>query len=449
MKNPHSTFTIKNTFAIAALLLFTTAFVQAQEKKVLSVEEAVRTGIENSNTLSISRMKVKAAEERAGEISASRLPSLKFQGGYTRLSDVPPFVFTPPFPNATPITIAPVILDNYTLKLSAAQPVFTGFKLESLQEAAQYNSKAAQSDLAKDKVDLVWTIRNAYWNLYKAMEFRKLAEENLSALKAHLKDVEAMYAAGMITQNDVLKVQVQVADADYRRLEVRNQAQVAMVGLNNLLRLPLNTELELSSRVNNQKRSLESLDSYLQKAMGTRPDITSAEMRVKAGQEGITAAKAAWYPQVNVFAEYNYNNPNQRIVPARSQFDGTWAAGVQLSMDVWNWGQTTKQTNQAEAQLAQAQEALSLTKDGIAVEVTQAWITVAQSYEKLPVTEKAIAQAQENYRVISERFKNGTATSTDVTDAETALTQARINYTQAVVDYEIAALRLQKAMGLE
>jgi outer membrane protein TolC len=148
-----------------------------------------------------------------------------------------------------------------------------------------------------------------------------------------------------------------------------------------------------------------------------------------------------------VFAEYNYNNPNMRIVPARSQFDDTWAAGIQLTMDVWNWGLNSSQTQQAEAQLAQAIDADLLTKESIQIEVMQAYTLMKQASDKIPVTETSIKQAEEQVRTINIRFKNGNAIMTDVLDAETALLLAKMNKVQAIIDLEIAKVKLEKSIG--
>lgn len=119
-----------------------------------------------------------------------------------------------------------------------------------------------------------------------------------------------------------------------------------------------------------------------------------------------------------------YNNPNQRILPNREQFDATWDLGVQVSMDLWNWGQTANKVGQAEAQFAQAKESRSL-QDAINVEVTQAYLTMRQMSEKINVAKQTVEQATENQRVTAQRFKNGIATSTDALDADFTLMQSK------------------------
>jgi outer membrane protein TolC len=359
---------------------------------------------------------------------------------------VPPFIVSLPIPGTTPFTIAPVILDNYVMKLSAAQPVFTGFKLENLEESAELAAKAVQSDYDKDKIELIAMIKTQYWLYVKARQFVKVAKENVEMLKAHLKDVEILNKAGMAQLNDILKLQVQVSEAEYRLLEANNQKQLAMMGLNNALRLPLTTNLETTDNPSEAGIQIP-IDKMLTDAIEFRPDVKAADFRVKASASQVKVAEASWYPQVSVFAEYNYNNPNMRIVPARSQFDDTWAAGIQLTIDIWNWGLNSSQTQQAEAQLAQAIDADLLTKESIQIEVMQAYTLMKQASDKIPVTETSIKQAEEQVRTINLSFTNGNAIMTDVLDAETALLLAKMNKVQAIIDLEIAKVKLEKSIG--
>ncbi|MBK9248048.1 MAG: TolC family protein [Ignavibacteria bacterium] len=219
--------------------------------------------------------------------------------------------------------------------------------------------------------------------------------------------------------------------------------------MNNYLGQPLTTELELTTIAQSSATDARSWENSIETARTQRPEVRAAELRMKAGEEGVTMAKSAWYPQVSIGAHYNFNNPNQRIQPPRTQFDGTWDVGVNVSMNLWNWGITSEQTSQAELQVIQAQDAIGQIKDGINVEVTQSYLSLAQAKEKLKVAQEGIKQADENLRLTNERLKNGVALSTDVIDADYALLLTKTNLTNAIVDVELAVARLQKALGEE
>jgi outer membrane protein len=420
----------------------------SQGKRPMSIEEAIQIGLENSKTLHIASMKVLAADARSSEANAARLPSLKLQAGYARLSEIDPFAVQVPF-YPLPITISPIVLNNYSTRLALQQPLFTGFRLEKSAAAAEYAAEAASYDLSRDKTDLVFNIKNGYWDLYKAKEIKRVVDENVELVKAHLTDVENMMAQGLATKNELLKVQVQLSSSQLAQIDASNSVMIAMMTLNNLIGLPIQTEIDLTSAI--QPQSIENQPSaeIAQEAIETRADLKAAEMRVQANEASVTAAKGSWYPQVSLYGNYYYSRPNPRILPTKDEFKNTWDLGVNLSFDIWNWNTVKHQVDQGEAALAQSREATEQLKDAITLEANQANLVLLQSRKKIKVAEKGVEQADENYRITKNKFTSGTATNTDLLDAEVALLRAKVNYTTSLVDDELAQARMMKAIGNE
>ncbi len=425
------------------------AAAYAQTERRLTVEQALDLALENSKALHASLMRVNHADARASETNANRLPSLRVTGAYTRLSNVPPFtVALPPQLGGNSFTLAPSLVNNYTLKASLEQPLFTGFKLDAAGSAADLAARAAEQDLARDRADVLYQVRAAYWSLFKATEFKKVIDETVEQVKAHLRDVQSMMDQGMVTTNDVLKVQVQLSDAQVRQIEANNNVQLAMIGLNNLIGIPLQTRIIIDSEVGRPSDTHDqNLDALIAQALEQRPEVKAMEYRVKAADAGVRAARGGWWPQVFLAANYYYNRPNQRIQPVQDAFKDTWDITIAVSLDIWNWGKTLHQSDQAHAQLEEARDALSQLKDAVTLEVTQSFLNLHQAKERIRVAEQGVQQAQENYRITHKRFREGLAQNSDLLDAEVALLQARTTYTQARVDFELAAAHLQKAIG--
>lgn len=416
----------------------------AQEKLNLTIDQAIEIGLQNSKMLHSSLMKVKSAEAKMKEVNALRLPSLKLNAGYRRLSKVDPFSITTPFGT---FDISPSILDNYSAQLSLMQPVFTGFKLLANSDLNEQLSNATNEEYNKDKSELIYNVKNSYWSLFKAIQFKKVMDETVSQVTAHVEDAKNLEKVGMMTKNDILKIEVQLSNALYQQADAENIVKLAAVALNNTIGTPLSTKIEILSGANLIPVQLEELSKLIEQAIDRRPEVKAADSRIKAGEAGVTIAKSNWYPQLSIGANYYYSRPNQRILPTRDQFDGTWDAGVNLSINVWDWMTTKHQTDQAEAQLAQAVDGLGMIKDGVTLEVTQNFFNVNQSKKKIDIADLSVKQAEENLRVTNDKFKNGLATSSELVDAETALIGAKTNYTTSVVDYELSKAKLDKSIG--
>ena len=433
----------KINFILLLFVLFNVT-INAQEKLSLTVEQAIEIGLQNSKTLHSSLMKVKSSEARVSEMNALLLPSLKLSAGYRKLSSVEAFSIQGP---TGPITIAPTILNNYSAQFTLSQPLFTGFRLLSSANIAEYTASATGEEFNKDKVELVFNIKNAYWSLFKASQLKKVMDENVQMVKAHLDDAKNLMKVGMMTQNDVLKLEVQLSDMMFKQIDAENAVKLSTVALNNVLGISLDTNIEIVSDVNLTPSNYDELNKLIGDAVEKRSEIKSADYRVKASEAGVTMAKSSWYPQISLYGNYYYSRPNQRIFPSKDEFKDTWDAGVNLSLNVWDWLTTAYQTEQAEATLAQAVYGVGIIKDNITLEVTQNYLNMSQSKRKIEISQLTIKQADENMRITADKFKNGLAMSSEVIDAETAQSTAKINYTNSIVDYELAKARLDKSIG--
>ncbi|MDP3581394.1 MAG: TolC family protein [Ignavibacteria bacterium] len=430
--------------ATAAIILITASLSLAQEKLQLTVEQAIETGLQNSKMLHSSLMKVKGAEAKVKEANALRLPSLKLSARYTRLSEVDPFVISTPFGS---FPIAPGIFDTWGAQASLFQPLFTGFRLVGNIEMNEQLSNATNEEYNKDRSELVFNVKSAYWSLFKATQFKKVMDETVDQIKAHVEDAKNLEKAGMMTKNDILKLDVQLSNVMYQQIEAENAVKLTMVALNNTIGISLNTQIAIASTAKLTESNFDEVEKLITDATQIRPEVKAADARVRASEAGITLAKSSWYPQVSLYGNYYYSKPNQRIMPTQNKFDGTWDAGVNLSVNVWDWMTTAHQTDQAEAQAAQAKDGLGMIKDGITLEVTQNYLNMKQAYKKVNLAELTVRQAEENMRVTSDKFKSGLATSADVIDAETALISAKTNLSASTVDCELAKAKLDKSIG--
>lgn len=435
---------MKTLSCVSSLVVLAIGVSPAQQTLRLSVDEAVRIGLEKSKAIHASMMRVQFADARASEAGALMLPTVKLSGSYSRLSDIPASVLNTPFGL---VQISPVVLNNYNLRLSVQQPLFTGFRLERNSDIADLTSQAAQRDFEKDKSELVFNMKSAYWNLSKALQLQKVVEENVEQIRAHMKDAENLKKQGLATSNDVLKVQVQFSDAQLRQIDAQSNVQLARIALNSAVGLPLETHVELVSDIRHDARQFPGLNELVTRAMQKRPDIQSMEYRVKAGDAAVSLAQSNWWPQVMLTGSYVTARPNQRIFPIQDTFNDTWDVSVGVSFDIWNWGSTIHQTDQARAQQAQIEDSYGLLRDAIVLDVTRNYLNLSRSRERIAVAEQGVSQAEENFRVTSERFKQGLGTNTDLLDAEVALLQAKTNLTQALVDFGLAEASLERAIG--
>jgi len=426
-------------------LLIVFGVIGAQER-TLTLEESLQIGLQNSKQIKISQAALKSSEAKITEVGSQMLPQLSFGASYTRLSDVKPFAVTVPF-SPTPITIQETILNNYQLKFSLQQPLFTGFRLSSLKSAAEYNSKAVELEHTKEINEEALRIHQAFWNYYKAQKVLQLVEENLKSLEKHLIDTKNFLENGLVTRNDLLKLEVQYSNTELKRIEAKNAVALTKTAFNKSVGLPLNSDTQITADDPQAISVTTKFDDLLNEALQSREEIKSLEYKIKAGEENIDATQSGWFPSVFLFGDYYYSRPNQRIMPLEDRFEDTWAVGVSLSWNIWDWGETSAKTTQAEQQLIQAETTYQIIKENIELEVYKDYLTALSEFEKVNVSKKSVEQAEENYRITKDKYNQQLATSTDLIDAEVALLNAKTNLTNALVDLKLAKTKLEKSVG--
>lgn len=441
---------MKKIFKIIAFMSFAaTAIAQTP----LTLQDAIQIGIENSKTLKISELNVDMAQEKSSEVNANRWASLAFKGGYTRLSTIPSFLVTIPantiFPGS-PEESFPFyqnVYNYYNLQLQLVQPIFTGMQLENSAKAAEWTAQASTYDSKADESSLKVQIATAYWNFYNALQAKEFTQENLERANLHYKQAEDMMTQGMLTQSDVLSAKVQVSNSQLQLLDAENKVRLAAVNLNNVLGVPLTTEYTVSSIPQAGDTTMPQMVDLLHQALDKRSELQSLKLKYQAADAAVAAAWGAYLPQILVVGDYYYQRPNQRIQPPIDAFKDTWDAGIQISLPIWNWGQTGSKVDEARAQREQADWAERQAADNVYLDVTQSYLNFKEAKDRIAVAETAVNDAEENYRISDQKFKVGLVTNIDLKDVESALLQAKLNYSQALTDLEIARVNLEKATG--
>jgi outer membrane protein len=414
--------------------------------QTLTLEESIELGLKNSKDLKISSSKLISSDAKMSEVGSQMLPKLSLSASYTRLSDIPPFEITTPF-TPDPIKLYDIILNNYNVKLSLQQPLFTGFRLSSLKNAAEYNYKALEEKYDEDINNAAFEIHSAFWNYYKAEQIKDLIEENLKQTALHLEDTRNFLENGLVTRNDLLKLEVQYSNTELMKIDAENNVELARVAFNKAIGIELNSPSDLVIKEIKPSNYEYDFEEILAEAQKNRSDLKSLEYKIQASEENIDAARAGWFPSVFLYGDFYYSRPNQRILPPEDKFNETWDVGVSLNWDLWNWGKTSSLTTQAEENKFQAEMILSKLKDAVEIEVYQLYLNYKKSLDRINVIQKSIEQAEENYRITKEKYNSQLATSNDLIDAEVSVLQAKTNLTNALVDYELSRLTLEKTIG--
>ncbi len=206
-----------SVFAVMALALCAAPALRAaaDAPRVVDLEECLRLGFANDAGLRADELETRIADARIHEMQGQYLPSLSLQGGYSRLSDVARGSMSVSFPRPWLATITfPSSLDNSTtFRLALQQPLFTGQRIASSIRQAEALRDSSKGDLGKSRLDLRYSITEAFWNLAKAKTQVQAIGQSVTQSDTHLADAKKLLDQGMATNNDVLQAQMRLEDS--------------------------------------------------------------------------------------------------------------------------------------------------------------------------------------------------------------------------------------------
>jgi outer membrane protein TolC len=411
----------------------------------LTLDEAIRRGLDTSHRIAEATARGDAAEAVVGIRRAATLPQIAAQGGYTRTNHVDEFGIL--LPNNQLRVIYPDVPDNYRTRLDLQWPIYTGGRLDALERAARIDATASADEIAAARSDLTLEMTRAYWALVMAAESLRVVQEAVGRAAAHLKDVHNQLDAGLVPPNDVFTVQAQESRQRMLAVQALANRDVAEAELGRLVGAAPGVALEPADAPAPAPASTTPLPSLIDAARQQRPERAALEKRVRAAGERTRAASAGTKPVVAVAGGVDYARPNPRIFPREGAWRTSWDAGVNVNWPLFDGGRARSEMAEAAAQTRALQERLADFDASLAAEIRQRIREVEASRAAIAAAADAVRSAAEARRVLGDRFAAGVATPTDVLDAQVALLQAELDRTQAMANAHLADARLARTLG--
>ena len=258
---------------------------------------------------------------------------------------------------------------------------------------------------------------------------------------------QAFYDVGIIPRNDLLYAEVELANGRQFLLRAENGLEMAKSKFNTLLRREINAPVEIEDILND--RPFETpLDACIAAALENRPEIRSYPSVWNRRGASSSSRKSEYYPNVGLVGNYARYGDTPGVAGSPYKDQESWYVMAVANWNFWEWGKTKNRVDAGLSRENQAADILTNIRDQITLEVKNAFLLLHEAEKQVQVAKKAIEQAEENFRINTERYREQVGTSTDVIDAQTLLTKARSDYYNALGDFSISRARLERAMGV-
>lgn len=436
---------------ITVLALFTVALfphpVFAQEP--LTLEASIDIALKNSVTIDSAKEGVKAATAQKREAITGFLPKFNTSYSYTRLNEAPFSRFEglpAPFSALNGTEVPAGTQNNYNWTIEARQPLFTGGGLIANYQASRIGEDTALLEEKAKYQDVVQEVKIAYYDILRAQKILETASQSVKMLTAHRDVAQNYFQVGMIPKNDLLHAEVELANGKQTLVKAQNAVELTKARFNTVLKRKIFAPVEVVGILTYQPLK-QSFEECLNIAQQSRLELKISSLRAAQAGKLVNAARSEYFPTLSFVANYGRFGDNPSVTGSDFKDAESWYLMGVASWNFWEWGRTKFRVDTNKAKENQALNAQKELNDQIALEIKYAYLILQEAEKQIAVSQQVIEQAEENFRISEERYKERVATSTEVLDAQTLLTKAKSEYANALGDYNINYAKLQRAMG--
>lgn len=334
--------------------------------------------------------------------------------------------------------VGPMFLGGVKLE----QPLYMGGKIQAAYKMSVLGNEMAQMNETLTATNVILQTDNAYAQVVKAKEMKKVAEKYNELLTELLRNVESARKHGLKPQNDVLKVQVKLNESELSMRKADNALRLATMNLCHLIGKPLNEEIQVAGGFPEIERHMA-----VQVAdVSARPEYAILEKKESIARQQIKLNRSELLPKVGIQGAFNYLHGFE--LNDETLFDkGSFSVLLNVSVPIYHFGERSNKVKAAKAQLEQTRLERENLNEQMLLELTQAANNLDEAKLECELADRSLAQAEENMRVSRSQFDVGLETLSDHLEAQVLWQQAYETTVDAHYQLYLNYVKYRKAAG--
>ncbi len=442
----------------------------------LSLDECIEMALQNNRRISIADRRVLIARDRVSEAIAMTLPRLSAEGRFTSRNNdsgiqrpeaslqnrlrqsltqaaatslveqaglTPTGQFLQPSGAGTSFSGTFSERDVWTGTVSLLVPIYDFGLSKYTREAHEGRVDTARYDARRERQDVAFAVSQAYYRVLEAEKIKGVVEESIGLVERQLGNARDFLSQGLVAANDVLAVEVQLAERRQELSQAENNIQLAIATLNRQVGADVTQPTTIVDILEVEPWRGQFTDA-LMLAIDTRPDLASLRRQIEIARDEYRATRAdGTAPRVFGFADYNWSSDEFLL-------NNEWlSGGVAIQVPIFDGGVTIARLQRQRKEIAETVDRYDERVDDIVLDIKQSYLNVNEAAGRIPVARKAVELAQENLRIVRDQYGEGLLTSADILIEEDRLARSRSNYFRSLYDYHESYARLINAVGAE
>lgn len=401
------------------------------EKNIdMTLDKCIELALGNNPQINAAFHDILASDARIKQVWANYFPQLSWQTGYTKIKQL----------QLSDALGKNLTFNYYVLGQVTLQQMLYDFGVTQNQATIKrLDYEAYKTTLSATINDVIYQTKDAYYNLLFAFENRRVAEDTVKKFEMFYNQAKAFYEIGMNPKVDVTIAEVNLSNAKLQLIQADNAVNLAVAKLNNVMGVPFIDKYNVQERLKYQPVDV-SFNQSIEIAREARPELKLAELKVESANQTMKLVKKSYFPTLSIEGQY------QRGGKSWNSNYG-YNIGGYLNFPTINGMLIKNEIKEArylyDKEIANAKN----TQNTIYLEIQNAFLTLEEKKNQMPVAILGVKQAKENYELSYGRYRVGEASPTELKDAQINYQQAQLTYYNALYQYNSSKAALEKAIG--
>lgn len=338
--------------------------------------------------------------------------------------------------------------------LSVTQPIYAGGKIVAANRLADVSLRIAREQRRKTRMDVLADADNAYWSYVAVLAKVRMVQAYLAQIDTVYAQTQVALEAGMLTQNDLLRIDARRSQVTYQLQQATSGADLCRMALCRTIGVELDTPLEVAD----MEVAVEEVPDLGEYDLAQRPEMQMLAQQVQARTQQMKMTRADFLPTLGLQVGWSaYGNakikgtaegPDGQMHPYTQEIKGNgWTGFLSLKVPLFHWGEGIKKVRRAKVDIDNARLSLERNRRMMDLEVNQAIQNVMTGRVLITTAATALRQADESLRNMADRYDVGMSTLTDMLDAQAQWQTSYANLIEARAQYSIYVTEYRRVTG--
>jgi outer membrane protein len=446
--------------SILLLLFFLPAVLAAQP---LTLEQCIKRALGQNADVQVAEQSLRRSEADVKSARASRLPSADATlfgfgrsrtGPSVRIQENPTGEIDPETGQAIfeeqKTSIPGIDRNSYSLSASLRHTLYDAGRRANGHKAAQHNLQSAENNFAARRVEVVYSVKQRYYQLLKAIELVEVQEESLELSEKQLENAQVRLQVGSGTEVDVLRLLVALDNAQSQLINVQQGVFLGRAQLNYVIGEEIRAPLEVAQLQEMEWQmpvAQDQLPGIVAQVGERNPTLLGLHQTIAASEYSLRVARGAWYPRVSGSLSYSRNNEVFDRVYQDLEQNYRLNLGLSLTYNVFDGGARQADVDRSAVALKTARMNAKQRQREIALAIETAYLELVRLEKILRLGERTVKLAEEDLRLAQERYRVGKGRLLEALDAQVGFTEARSNLVRTRYDLKIGEAELERLIG--